>query len=170
MKLEADVEGETHTVAIERSGGGLAIALDGRALSIDARSLEGFFASLLIDGKAYEVTAEPEGDSWRVQVGIDVHTVGFLDPLRPTRQADNGDTARARSAAGRKVATSPMPGKVARVLVEPGDAVSEGQGLLVVEAMKMENEISSPSAGRVLEIRAAPGDAVEAGAPLVVIG
>jgi biotin carboxyl carrier protein len=62
-----------------------------------------------------------------------------------------------------------MPGKVVRVLVREGDEVEEGQGLVVVEAMKMENEIPAPRAGRVSAVKARPGLAVEAGATLVVV-
>ncbi len=63
-----------------------------------------------------------------------------------------------------------MPGKVVRVLVKTGDTVSEGQDVLVVEAMKMENAVSSPAAGRVLELKVEPGDTVETGAHLATIG
>jgi len=63
-----------------------------------------------------------------------------------------------------------MPGKVAAVLVEVGQEVEVGQGLVVVEAMKMENELMAPTAGTVQEIRVTPGDAVEAGQELVVVG
>ena len=64
---------------------------------------------------------------------------------------------------------SPMPGRVVRVLVESGDAVTAGQALAVVEAMKMENEVASPATGVVSEVRVAAGDPVEAGGALVVV-
>ena len=167
MKLEAEVDGEPHLVQIEEDGGRPAVKLDGRALDVDARPMEGFFISMLVGGKAHEVTVEPDGDGWRVQVGIEAHRVSFIDPLRPTR-------AGGKSAAGRTEGltqiTSMMPGKVVRVLVKVGDTVAEGQDLVVVEAMKMENAITAPAAGRVLELKAASGDAVETGALLAVIG
>jgi biotin carboxyl carrier protein len=62
-----------------------------------------------------------------------------------------------------------MPGKVVRLLVAPGDAVTAGQGLIVVEAMKMQNEIKAPRAGRVLEVRAAEGATVAAGEALLIL-
>ncbi|MGC4117363.1 MAG: hypothetical protein QM765_22945 [Myxococcales bacterium] len=63
-----------------------------------------------------------------------------------------------------------MPGKVVRVLVKPGEDVAEGQGVVVVEAMKMENELPAPRTGRVEEVAVSPGQTVERGTPLVVVG
>jgi biotin carboxyl carrier protein len=133
--------------------------------------MEGFFTSLLVGGKAYEVTVEPDGVAWRVQIGIEAHRVAFRDPLGP--RIDGGEAqGRLGEGAGPAVQTavSLMPGKVVRILVAAGDTVAEGQGLIVIEAMKMENEVPSPAAGRVLEIKVAVQEPVEAGAPLVVIG
>jgi biotin carboxyl carrier protein len=70
---------------------------------------------------------------------------------------------------GRQKVSVPMPGKVIAVLVSAGDAVEKGQGLVIVEAMKMENEVRSPVAGEVKEIKVKPGDAVEGGAVLVIV-
>jgi len=172
MKLEAEVNGQRHEVVVEnRSDGGLTVVLDGRGMSVDARAMEGFFTSILMEGRAYEVTVEPDGEAWRVQVGIEAHRVTFIDPLRPRRSAaGEGQGRRQGVSGGRATVASIMPGKIVRLLVKEGDEVSEGQDLLVVEAMKMENAVSSPAAGRVLELKVARGDAVEAGAPLAVIG
>ena len=139
-------------------------------MSVDARPMEGFFISMLVGGKAYEVTVEPDGDAWHVQVGIDAFRVAFLDPLHPPRPGGSPAAGRAGGAARRTTVTSMMPGKIVRVFVKPGEAVAEGQELLVVEAMKMENSVPSPASGRVLELKVSPGQAVETGAPLVVIG
>jgi biotin carboxyl carrier protein len=73
------------------------------------------------------------------------------------------------TAEGPQRVDAPMPGKVVRVLVKQGDEVAEGQGLVVVEAMKMENELKSPKAGKVVELHAVEGAAVESGAKLVVV-
>ena len=70
---------------------------------------------------------------------------------------------------GPQTVESIMPGKVVRVLVKPGDTVTEGQGLVVVEAMKMENEIESPKDGKVTEVKVEPGQAVESGGALVIV-
>ncbi len=131
--------------------------------------MDGFFLSLLIDGKAYEVTVEPDADDWRVQVGIEAMKVRFLDPLRQA-EADAGPGAGGRRAGGRETVVSLMPGKVVRVLVKEGDEVQEGQELVVVEAMKMENAVASPRAGKVLELKVQPGEAVESGGTLAIVG
>jgi biotin carboxyl carrier protein len=73
------------------------------------------------------------------------------------------------SVSGKVVVTAPMPGKVVRILVTPGTEVTEGQGLVVVEAMKMENELRSPKAGKVLEVFAKEGSTVEANAKLLSV-
>jgi biotin carboxyl carrier protein len=73
------------------------------------------------------------------------------------------------SAEGRQLISAPMPGKVVKVLVKVGDEVKEGQGLVVIEAMKMENELKSPKAGKVVELPAKEGTAVEINAKLVVV-
>ncbi len=100
--------------------------------------------SVLIRGRAYGVTLE--------------------DPLRRLSRADGG-----ASAPGRAEIRSVMPGKVRAILVKQGDEVKAGQGLVVIEAMKMENEIPSPKDGRVADIGVKPGDAVEAGALLCAV-
>jgi biotin carboxyl carrier protein len=168
MRFEAVVDGQTHKVQIEGNAAKPTLTLDGRPLTVDARAMEGFFLSLLVGGKAHEVTVEPEADGWRVQVGIEAHRVTFVDPLRPTRTAESGAAGDRKSGSSKLV--SMMPGKVVRVLVKAGDTVTEGQDVVVVEAMKMENAVASPAAGRVLELKVAPGDTVETGAHLATIG
>ncbi len=89
--------------------------------------------------------------------------VEVRDPRRMARQSG------ARSREGVETVTAPMPGKVVRVLVAPGDAVEAGQGLVVVEAMKMQNEMKAPRAGRVSAVPAREGATVAAGEALAVI-
>src|SRR5262245_40502874 len=120
MKLEAEVEGERHAVEIAGGEGHVDVVLDKETLSVDACAMEGFFYSLLVGGKGYEVTVEPDGEDFRVQVGIDAWRVRFLDPLRP---ADRESGAGRRG--GRRTVTALMPGKVVRVLSRPGDEIEE---------------------------------------------
>jgi len=121
-------------------------------------SVEG--ASVLLNGRSYRVSKGAGNEIWvngrRIRMEV-------FDPrdLRP------GQGATANQ--GRQEIAASMPGKVIRVLVAPGDAVEEGQGLVVVEAMKMQNEMKSPKAGRVTEIRAHPDATVGAGEILVVV-
>ena len=121
-------------------------------------SLEG--TSVLLDGRSYRVSKGAGKEIW---VNGHLLSMEVFDPrdLRPGK----GATANQ----GRQEIAASMPGKVIRVLVAAGDAVEEGQGLVVVEAMKMQNEMKSPKAGRVTEIRARPDATVGAGEILVIV-
>jgi biotin carboxyl carrier protein len=116
--------------------------------------------SILIEGRSYQATILAPGT---IQVNDRIFEVEIFDPRE----------LRVRSAAGashgRQNILAPMPGKVVRLLVSVGDAVEPGQGLIVVEAMKMQNEMKSPKAGIVAEIRTKDGATVAAGEILVVI-
>jgi biotin carboxyl carrier protein len=116
--------------------------------------------SALIEGRSYQVVLAGDLD-----VVVNGRTLRVIveDPrkLRGRGSSEKGH--------GRLTIASPMPGRVIRVLVEAGQAVEAGQGLIVVEAMKMQNEMKSPRAGKILEIRTAAGAAVAAGDALLVI-
>ena len=116
--------------------------------------------SILIDGRSYAVTLLGQGE---VSVNGRVFHVEVFDPrgLRGRRAA--------AESSGPQAVAAPMPGRVIRVLVEAGQQVEAGQGLIVVEAMKMQNEMKSPRAGRVAAVKAAAGATVSAGDILVVI-
>jgi biotin carboxyl carrier protein len=163
IHLDADVNGRIYKLAFESEGGKSRVLVDGREHIVDARCFDGFFYSLLIDNRSYEVTVEENGEGFRVQVGTEALQVQRLDPLRRARQGSG--PARASQTRVRSV----MPGKVVRVLVEEGEQVSEGQPLIVLEAMKMENEVLAPFAGTVVRVPVGPGAAVEGGAELLVL-
>ena len=90
--------------------------------------------------------------------------VDLVDPRREAPTASDG-----AQAAGPVAVSAPMPGKVVRILTAEGEEVSQGQGLVVVEAMKMQNELGSPKSGRIRAVRVAEGQAVNAGEPLVLV-
>jgi biotin carboxyl carrier protein len=121
-------------------------------------SLKG--SSVLLNGRSYRVSKGAGKEIW---VNGRLLSMEVFDPrdLRPGQGATTNQ--------GRQEIAASMPGKVIRVLVAAGDAVEEGQGLVVVEAMKMQNEMKSPKAGRVVEIRARPDATVGAGEILVVV-
>ena len=116
--------------------------------------------SFLIDGRSYEAAILAPGT---IQVDDRVFSVEVFDPRELRSRSSAG------ASQGRQSISAPMPGKVVRVLVAVGDAVDAGQGLIVVEAMKMQNEMKSPKNGTVVEIRTADGATVAAGEILVVI-
>jgi biotin carboxyl carrier protein len=151
--------GETsHALEILALGEGRwRITIDGRERVVDSRQTGQRTFSLLIDHEAVELSVTSRGEDFQVVVGGRAHRLRLLDEraLRRRERTGPGDGAREVRAA--------MPGKVVAILVEAGAAVERGQGLLVVEAMKMENEIGSPRAGTVSEICVKPGQTVEAG-------
>jgi biotin carboxyl carrier protein len=119
--------------------------------------------SVLLDGRSYDARVEetPAGlvvviDGYRFEIAV-------RDPRRFSRK----DAARAGE--GVQTVAAPMPGKVVRVLVAPGDAVEAGQGLLVVEAMKMQNEMKASRAGRILTVTVEEGATVSAGEVLATV-
>jgi biotin carboxyl carrier protein len=151
-----------HEIVVARLDGSYIVTLDGVEHIVDARKLEADFYSILYDGKSYEVSVESAGPKYVVRHGAEEQVVELAD-------ASGGGREELRKRGGDETIDSVMPGKVVRVLVSPGDTVRSGQGLVVVEAMKMENEISAPRAGRVKSVEVNPGQNVETGARLVVL-
>jgi biotin carboxyl carrier protein len=162
VKISAKAGQQLLEVTIARENGVYVVEVDGVRHEADVHKLEGDFFSILTGGKSYDVSVEPTRDGYRVRHGATEKLVTLSDP---GRQARDG----MRDSQGPASVESVMPGKVVRLLVNEGDTVEEGQGLVVVEAMKMENEIGAPKAGRISSIAVEPGQTVEAGAALLVI-
>jgi len=145
------------------------ILLDGHSIELDPQHLESVrevergVYSVLLDGRSFEVRAIAAPAGLVVEAGGRRHAVEVRDPRNAGRQS------RAALGGGRQNIAAPMPGKVIRLLVGEGDAVDVGQGLVVVEAMKMQNEMKASRAGRVAEVRVRDGDTVGAGDTLVVL-
>jgi len=145
------------------------VVVDGRALEIDSeqlanvRQVEAGVYSVLLDGSSFEIRILPSQDGLTATVADRRFAVEVSDPRDASR------TSRAAIGSGRQNVTAPMPGKVVRVLVAAGDVVEAAQGLVVVEAMKMQNELKASRPGRVIEIRARDGETVGAGDVLVVL-
>jgi biotin carboxyl carrier protein len=153
-------------VDIEPLGGGrYALTLDGKRHEVDAHTLDHGAVSLIVDGESYAVEFEEQGDEVTVLVRNQVTRIDVADERRLRLRAGSA----AFTVEGKQMVTAPMPGKVVKVLVRLGDEVKEGQGLVVVEAMKMENELKSPKAGRVAQLLAKEGAPVEKDAALVVV-
>jgi len=140
------------------------VRIDDADRTIDARRVPGGL-SLLIEGKNHEVSIARSGDEYDVLIENRRFGMRVLTEERARRAAARGG----RELTGRREVKASMPGKVIQLLVQVGEAVQAKQGLLVIEAMKMENEIKSQGAGEVKEIHVAPGQAVESGEILVVL-
>jgi biotin carboxyl carrier protein len=160
MRFDATSGGRTARVEVRAKGAGYTVLLDGRALEVEVERVDGPWWTVLVDGRRLEagVLRRPEG--WLVDVGSGARDVAVEDA------ASAGAGPRPRVSAGPAKVAAPMPGRIVRVLVAKGDAVRAGQGLVVMEAMKMENEIRAPRDGRVREVAVAERQAVETGALL----
>ncbi len=119
--------------------------------------------SVLIEGLAYEVRVVAGPDGYYVDIGGRRSVVKVIDPRALS------STGPGQGSQGRQTVTAPMPGKVVRVLIAEGDEVAAGAGLIVVEAMKMQNELKSPKAGRIVQLKAQVGATVKLGELLAVV-
>ena len=166
LMLEVEVDGVVRPAALHRDGasGALLASLDGRTLAVNARQIAPGVFSLLMEGRAYRCVLSIGAEERSVALRGRVLRIAVMDPrsLRGQRRAlSAGDGATHVKAS--------MPGRVARVLVASGDEVEAQQGIVVIEAMKMQNELKAARAGRVTEIRVAAGDTVTSGQILAVL-
>ncbi len=138
------------------------IEIDSEQLK-DATEVEPGVYSVLLDGASYEVRLIPTSQGFNAESGGRRFPVEVQDPR------DSSRSSRASVGSGRQNISAPMPGKVIRVLVNAGDSVDVGQGLIVVEAMKMQNEMKATRPGRVIEVRSSAGDTVAAGETLLIL-
>ena len=160
MKLHAEVGDNKHDIEIERDGGKLFANVDGRAYQFDVSEPEPGVFLFKHDGRVYE--AKVSGA--HVRIGGSEYDVRLIDPKRL-----RGGGIDAEHSDGIAEIKTAMPGKVVRILVEAGAEVAKGDGVVVVEAMKMQNELKSPKAGVVKEIRVNEGGTVSAGDILATI-
>jgi biotin carboxyl carrier protein len=169
MPFDLAVAGRTHTVAVARDGERFIVTVDGRSWPVDAVRVAPGTLSLIVEGirgrESFEVTVatDPRTGDLSVQVGANTVVVGRNGRQRSSRKDGDGPHS------GPQQVVAGMPGKIVKVLVSAGDQVRAGQGLVVIEAMKMENELRAARDGRVAEVRAREAMSVEAGAVLVVI-
>ena len=165
MTYDVVVDGKTHQLELTRGEGAWHCRIDGQEIDVDAELTARDVLSMLVGGKAYEIKRERslQGELHMV-IGSARYAVEVQDPrsLRARR-------AVAGSEAGPQRLKAPMPGKVVRILVQEKDEVKAGQGILVMEAMKMQNDMKSPKDGKVQKILTAEGSAVNAGDTLAVI-
>jgi pyruvate carboxylase subunit B len=168
MKLWVTLEGgrdaEVEFTTDDR--GRLFLVVDGRRLEADFHQLpDGEIYSLIVDGRSHEVRVSPTGAALEVAVEGDALEVEVRHPLEKLLQAQRGAAASARG----ETITAPMPGLVVAIRVKPGDSVIAGQGVAVVEAMKMQNELLARHGGVVRTVHVAERATVSAGQPLISI-
>ena len=164
MVYEVAIDGKHHRLELERSDGRWQCRLDGREIQIDAVLARRDVVSVLIGGKSYEVKREQSATDLHLWVGSNRYAAEFRDPrsLR-SRKGAAGDEK------GPKKLVAPMPGRVVRILLKEKSEVEAGQGIVVVEAMKMQNELKSPKKGVLQKVTAVEGANVNAGEVLAVI-
>lgn len=163
MIFDATVDGKTMRVEVRGKDGRFSVTVGGRALDVDCQETGRDFVSLLIEGRSFEVGLEKRGSGYAVAFPDDTLVVELQDAAR------GGAPATRKGPSGPARIAAPMPGKIVRVLAAAGQTVSAGQGLVVMEAMKMENEIRAPRAGRIRSVDVRETQAVETGALLVVL-
>jgi len=166
MELIGHIGDEERRVVIDqREDGRFLIHIDGRELAVDCVEFAPDHYSLLLGDRSHEVRVHRDkNDRFNVHFFESSYQVSLMDPMQAALEGVG-----AGGPAGEAALEAPMPGQVLNILVKEGDEVAEDQGLLVLVAMKMENQLGSPKAGVVKQILVKEGDNVEGGAPLVVV-
>ena len=167
MKREIELAGKTHSVEWTTAGGRTQWTVDGRVVDADAVEVGNGVYSILIGGESLEARVEKApGPSGRLTafVADREYALAVCDSRQWRKQR-----GAAAEAEGAQQVLAPMPGKIVRVLVAAGDAVNAGQGVAVVEAMKMQNEIRTPKSGKVARLHVKEGQTVSAGEAIAVV-
>lgn len=165
MKLKAETASETVDVKVKHDGDKVSVRVADREYDLDVSEPEPGIFLIKNDGKIYEtaVSNAPE-NQFRVRLRNTEFEVSITDPKRL-----RGSSSDSEHTSGKAEIKTAMPGKVVRILKTAGDSVQKGDGLIVVEAMKMQNEMRSPKDGTIGEIKVAEGATVSSGDVLVVI-
>jgi biotin carboxyl carrier protein len=165
MTYEVIVDGKTHRLELTRGETTWLCKVDDQMIEVDAALTARDVLSLLVGGDAFEVKRELSlQGQLHLVIGSARYAVDVQDPraLRTRRAAGGAE-------AGPQKITAPMPGKIVRVIVAVGSEVKAGQGVIVMEAMKMQNELKSPKDGRVQKILTSEGSTVNPGDTLAII-
>jgi biotin carboxyl carrier protein len=167
MRFELIIDGEKHSVEFARAADAparISAKIDDREIACDAIEIAPGSYSILIGGRSIEVSVETASSASRVRAGNREFQIEIRDP-----RAWRGARGSAVELEGRQSIAAPMSGKVIRTLVTQGESVEAGQGILVVEAMKMQNEIRAPKSGTVEQLLVKEGQTVNSGEILAVI-
>jgi biotin carboxyl carrier protein len=163
MKYEADIDGRSLKIELEQHDGRVSAIINDRKYDLRVTRPEEGAYLIFFGNQVFEARVSAEGaNALRIKLRDRFFTATIID--RKHRRA-----AMDHSQEGRQHLLAPMPGKVVRVLLSAGDDVAAGQGVVVVEAMKMQNEIKSPKAGRIIEVRVSEGATVNSNQVLAVV-
>ena len=161
MKLQAELKGEKYEIEIKRDGEKVFARVDGREYNLEASEIEQNVYLFKYNNRVFQIYVAPNGI---VNLGNHQLEISITDPKRL-----RGSNAAGANAEGTSEIKTAMPGKLVRILTEVGAEIKQGDSVLVVEAMKMQNEMKAPKDGIVKEIRFAEGATVNAGDVLAVI-
>ncbi len=166
MQFVSRVAGMTAPITVERRHGQYVVEIGGVRHEVDTRALGPWVLSLLVEGQSHEVAVVGLGDGnysvdWRGRSFV----VELVDPLTHLAESARGEAGKQ----GKKIVKAYMPGRVVEVRVQAGDRVEAGQPMVVLEAMKMQNEIQAERGGTVSRVFVTAGQAVEGGDPLVEV-
>ena len=165
MKYVVTLGDEARAVEVSGGDGRYRVVVGDTEWDVDARATAAGIYSLLIGGVSYVADVLDRDGMCVVEVRGERYEITVEEQTRHIIRTRGG----AGAGAGSRTLTAPLPGKISRVAVRPGDAVQAGDILLVIEAMKMENEFRAGTAGTVAEVRVAAGEAVNAGDVLIVL-
>ena len=154
---------KNYRLELDRASSGWSCRLDGRSVEVDSVLIRAGTLSLRLANQCYEVKCERLAGELKIWIGQESLTVEVRDPRSLRGRMRSSDEH------GVKKLIAPMPGKVVRVLVEQGAQVEAGAGILVVEAMKMQNEVKSPKKGTIQKLLVSQGAAVNAGDVLAIV-
>jgi biotin carboxyl carrier protein len=164
MRYEVTIDDQSYLIEISEEGH---IKLDGREVEVDFAQIGGSgLISLLVDNESFEALVEPREGRWQVLLGGDLYDVDVVDERARLLQARASLTV---PGSGEVKIRAPMPGLVVDVSVEVDQEVAVGDNVVILESMKMENELKAPRAGLVKRINVQAGDSVEKNQTLIVI-
>jgi biotin carboxyl carrier protein len=165
MKREVRVNNKIYQVEYEKTADLIRVSVDDRCYLVDVSAVDSNFFSFLVNNQSYDAFVGRDKDSFSVVLAGKTLDVAFYDP----RSRQSSDEGRPATVSSRQIVCSPMAGRIVRFRVEKGDMVKDGQGLVVLEAMKMENELKSQGIGQVKEILVDENDVVVPGQYLLII-
>ena len=165
MKYCVLIQGRVYTVEIREEGGGRQIFWEGMPLDVEGRIEQiNPMTSILLNGKPFEMFLRREGDDFSIHLDQAEYKVRVTRGLR-----QGNKSSLFKHGSGHEIIAAPMPGMVVSVQVKPNQEVKMGSPLLILEAMKMENELRSPVTGRVHQVHVEPGNKVEKGEKLLLL-